>query len=92
MEESNCYMDSYFCQRKGKETSFYCIVSCSNTNTGIVPDAASDIKFSGKALLKYWNKADIDRLRTLLLIFVFHLHSIIMKNCVVLHIKQHMYV
>lgn len=68
------------CQRKGKETSFYDIVSCSNINTGIVPDAASDIKFSGKALLKYWNKADTDRLRTMLLIFVFHLHPVSMKD------------
>lgn len=48
-----------FCKRKGKETQFYYIVSCSNiNNTGIAPDATSDIKFSGKALLKYWNKVD----------------------------------
>lgn len=62
-EESNCYIDFLsglgFCKRKGKETSFYYTVSCSNiNNTGIEPDAASDIKFSGKALLKYWNKVD----------------------------------
>lgn len=64
-EESNCYTDSFFltnlgfCKRKGKETSFYYIFSCSEiNNTGIVPDAASDIKFSGKVLLKYWNKTD----------------------------------
>lgn len=79
-EESSCYIDTYFRQTlafvKGKATIFNCICSCSDlNNTGMYLILLQTQNSQERSCRNIGIKLVQDGLRSLFLIFVFHLQT-----------------